>query len=269
MSAAGLLLLAAGLGAGDAAAAGPEVWAALHDARLAESADRDAAAAVAVYETLLHHLPAGDTLEAELLLQLARARFDDGDVEAAREALARAGDDPALGARVRAWRVQLDAWERRVISVGPLSLDPEESPLVLGSGAAADAGLTSLDGALAWDTNVRDGRDDYVLAAIDPTAAPVEGLRLVIGAESFPAHLRVIVEDRHGQRWATPVSVVRPGSAATMDLDMAELLPAAALAGEGEVDPAEVRVVLLQDVTAFHSGERGRNRLRIEAFVLR
>ncbi|MCB9780820.1 MAG: hypothetical protein H6742_19785 [Alphaproteobacteria bacterium] len=252
--------------AGPAWAGGPEVWAALHDARLTESADRDPANAVAIYETLLHHLPTDDELEAELLLQLARARFDDGSLDGAREALEKAGSDPGVGARARAWRVQLDAWEQRVQAT---PAEDARAALVLGWSAAPDAALTADDDGLTWVTDVRDGRDDFLLAAIDAAAAPFDRLVLHLRADDFPAHLRVIAEDAHGQRWATPVTLVRPGAETKLELELADLLPAAALARDDRVDPADVRLLMLQDVTAFHGSDRGENRVRIDVLSLR
>lgn len=249
--------------------AGPEVWSALHDARLAESADRDPAAAIAIYETVLHHLPADDLLRGELLLQLARARFDEGDLEGSRAALIEASQDPQVGARARAWRVQVDAWERRVPRL-PLveSFTRDVGPLVLGWSAAAYASLRAGGEGLAWTTVVRDNRDDYLLLALDEAAAPLRAVRVRVSSADLVAHLRLIVEDDGGLRWTTPVVAVEPGPPEELLVEVEDLLPAHTI-GPERVDPARIRVVMLQDVTAFHSAARGPNRLVVSQLELR
>ncbi len=259
----GLLLPAA------ATAAGPEVWGAMHDARLSESADRDAAAALAIFETLIDHLSEDDPLRGEMLVDLARARFDEGDLEGARRALVLATGDPRVSLRARSWRVQLEAWDRRVRS---LPTNPDFStttgPWVLGWSAAAEAGLSPSPGGLAWRTFVRDGRDDYLLAAID-VDKPLTEVVMDVRADAFPAHLRLIVEDRSGQRWTAPVATVPPGTSLGLAFAVRDLLPAGLTASDRRIDPNSVAVVMLQDVTAFHSGDRGANVVTLETLQLR
>lgn len=263
--------LAVGLlmGVGAASAAGPEVWFALQDARLAESADRDLTAAVGIYETVLAHLPEGDPLQGELLLNLARARFDEGDIEGSREALMQASGDLGVLGRVRAWKAQLDAWQRRVEAL-PLVWDPSlgTGPLVLGWGSSADAGLVVEGTTLVWHTVVRDNRDDTLLLALGDQVGPVESVSMRVESLDQTAHLRLIAEDVGGRRWATPVLVVTPGLEAEIFLTPAELLPTHS-SGPEVLMPEELRVLMLQDVTAFHSSARGPNHLRLVAFELR
>jgi len=262
-------LLAAPLYASDARAAGPEVWAALQDARLAESADRDPGAAIAIYETVLHHLDDGDSLRGELLIQLARARFDDGDIEGARAALVEASTEPVVSARARAWRVQVDAYQRRVQHV-PMSenFHSGTGPFVLGWSAAPQAAIGGGDLGLVWHTVVRDGRDDYVLAAVDAQAGSIHRLGLGLQADDIDAQVRVIVEDDGGRRWTAPVIDLAVGQPVNVDLAVADLLPAQP-GSPSAVDPAGIRVVMLQDVTAFHSAARGQNQIRVQHFSLR
>lgn len=266
---AGLVVGLAVAAPGGAGAAGPEVWAALQDARLAEAADRDAGAAIAIYETVLHHLPAEDPLRGELLLQLAQARFDEGDLPGARAALVEASADPQVGSRARAWRVQVDAWERRVQRL-PLeeSFPTGSGPLVLGWSAAADASLQGGAQGLIWTTVVREGRDDYVLAVVDEQAGPVRALALRLRALDMACHLRLIVEDDAGRRYTAPIVPLGPGQSLELDLPVGDLLPVQAT-GPQVLEAGRVRVVMLQDVTAFHSSERGRARVQIESLALR
>lgn len=266
---AGVLLLASGVLAGNAQAAGPEVWAALHDARLAEAADRDPGAAIAIYETVLHHLPDDDVLRGDLLLQLARARFDEGDLAGARAALVDASHDPQVSAQARAWRVQVDAFQHRIQAL-PLSTTFADgtAPFVLGWSAAASASLSGGPPGLVWTTVVRDNRDDYVLAALDARAAPLHILALRIESSALDAHLRVIVEDDGGRRWTAPVVALDAGAPTDLELEVLDLLPAQA-AGPLVADPDAIRVVMLQDVTAFHTAQRGINQLTVSRFELR
>jgi len=264
----GLALLQA-LGGGAARAAGPEVWFALHDARLAESADRDLTAAVGIYETLLTHLSPGDSFQGELLLNLARARFDAGDLEGSRAALVQASGDLIVLGRARAWRAQLDAWQRRVVGL-PLVWSPEmgAGPLVLGWSASVDASLEVDQDALVWRTIVRDNRDDTLLWALSDEIQPLRSVGLQVESEDAVAHLRLIVEDSGGRRWATPIIPVQPGLQAELLISPAELLPTHS-GGPNELQADQVRVIMLQDVTAFHSTTRGPNHLRISSLELR
>ena len=213
-------------------------------------------------------------LEAELLAvegrcEEARARFDEGELTGARTALVEASQDPQVSARARAWRVQVDAFERRIQAL-PLSstFDSGTGPFVLGWSAAAAASLTGGAQGLTWTTVVRDNRDDYVLAALDAKAAPLRALALTIESAEFDAHLRIIVEDDGGRRWTAPVLALPAGQPTDLELAVPDLLPAQA-GGPLVADPASVRVVMLQDVTAFHSGQRGTNRLLVSNFELR
>lgn len=257
------------LGGVPARAAGPEVWFAQQDARLAESADRDVAAAIAIYETLLAHLPAGDPFASELLLDLARARFDEGDLEGCRSALGLAVADPQTLARARSWRTQLDAWQQRVQRL-PLSWQPGSgpAPLVLGWSASPDASLLLTDHALTWRTVVRESRDDYLILALGEGNEGPHTIGIRLEAEDMTAHLRLIAEDAAGRRWATPVIRVEPGLEAELLVSLSELLPTHPALPQ-ELAPDQVKVLLLQDVTAFHSLGRGPNDLRILALDLR
>lgn len=263
------VVLALGLAGSSARAAGPEVWFALHDARLAESADRDLTAAVGIYETLLTHLPPGDPLQGELLLNLARARFDEGDLDGSRAALVQASGDMVVVGRSRAWRAQLDAWQRRVESL-PLVWRPEmgTDPVVLGWSASVDATLVVDGDALLWRTVVREKRDDTLLLALADELQALRSIGMRVESEDTTAHLRLIVEDSGGRRWATPIIPLSPGSEVDLLISPAELLPTHS-GGPDQVQADQIRVIMLQDVTAFHSPARGANHLRISSFELR
>ncbi|RME24617.1 MAG: tetratricopeptide repeat protein [Deltaproteobacteria bacterium] len=263
------LLLWWGAALAGAAQAGPEVWSAMYDARLAESVDRDAAAAQVIYETLLDHLAADDPAEGALQLDLARVRFDEGDVDGARVVLMQAANDPRVSVSARSWLVQLDAWERRVREI-PLrsNFSSGAGPWVLGWSADRAATLDGGESGLVWHTRVRDGRDDYLLASIDADR-PLNRIRLTARASSFPAHLRIIVEDRQGRRWISPVTKVPPDPPTVIDVRVQDLLPASGEPSAGRPDPAAVSVMMIQDVTAFHAGDRGFNDIIVRELELR
>ncbi len=251
------------------AIAGPEVWAAMYDARLSESADRDAAAALAIDETLLDHLVDGDPTEGELQVDLARVRFDEGDLDGARVVLMQAASDPRVSVRARSWLVQLDAWSRRVRELPLRSrFSSGAGPWVLGWSADRAATLDGGEDGLIWHTRVRDGRDDYLLASVDAEQA-LARIRLSAHASEFPAHLRLIVEDRQGRRWISPVTAVYPGPDTAVDVRVVDLLPAGSTPVDARPDPASVTVLMIQDVTAFHAGDRGFNDIVLRELELR
>ena len=108
---AALLLL---LSASPAWSAEAEVWAAMHNGRLASAFDRDPLQSIAIYEAVLEHLPRRDPQRGELLLALGRAHMDAGNPEAARAVLTEAATLPTARDEAATLLKLLDVWESRV-----------------------------------------------------------------------------------------------------------------------------------------------------------
>ena len=125
-TAGGLLLLMA-------VASGPEDWAALHSGRLMHALDRDASAAISVYEAVIEHLDEDDPLRADYLYWLGRAWFEAGHTPNTLAALDQVDRRATVSSAARSLkgRIQLDA--ARLPSV-PTSVDPAATPRPLISG---------------------------------------------------------------------------------------------------------------------------------------
>ncbi len=134
-------------------------------------------------------------------------------------------------------------------------------------GTAHPAGADG--GALAFHVEVRAGEDDFLRVELGPGAAGVERLRLRLRADRFPAQLRLLVEDRQGQRWTGPVFAVPVATWVDVDLSLADFAPAEAPAALRRPDPGQLRAIELRDLSAYLSAERGENTLFIDRFDLR
>ena len=259
-----------------ASAAGPEVWASMHDARLTEALDRDPAAAVAVYEAVLTHLPEGDALRANALLWLGSARYDAGDVAGARDALAKAADDATQRLSARMLRAYVDAEQRQVVKL-PLNtgFDGDVAPFARGwlRGSPDDLAVTDVggddDASLIWNTEVRDGESDFIFARLTTSTGAMVEARLRLRAREFPMHLRVLLEDDTGERWTAPVMIVGTTEWSDVAVRIGDFAPASAPAANRRADPSAVRVMVVQDVTSYHSETRGFNALYVDELTLR
>jgi hypothetical protein len=269
------LLFAAG-GLSVAYGAGPEVWASMHDARLTEALDRDPAAALAVYEAVLTHLPEADALRANALLWLGSARYDAGDVVGAREALAGAAEDATQRLSARMMRAYVDAEQRQVVEL-PLAtgFDGDVAPFARGwlRGSPDDLAIADLgrddDASLIWTTEVRDGESDFIFARLTASTGTMVEARLRLRAREFPMHLRVLLEDESGERWTAPVMIVGTTDWSEVAVRIGDFAPASAPAADRRADPSAVRVMVVQDVTSYHSETRGYNALYIDELRLR
>lgn len=257
---------------------GPEVWAALYNGRLMASADRDQAAAIAVYETLLADLSDGDPLRAELSLWLGLAQLDDGRQDAAVESLRDAVRLGGPDVRLQARRVlaELLLRERAIVSlpftttfadgVGPVvrgwTHDLPDA-LALAPGDPADGTV------LAWAVDVQAGEDDFVRLELRPDAGPVTRLRLRLRSTAFEAQVRVMVEDAQGERWTAPVQAVPAGTWVGIDRGLLDFAPADAPAALRRPEAGQVRAIEIRDVTGYHSIDRGENVLWIDDLDLR
>ncbi len=259
-----------------AEASGPEVWGALYDARLASSADRDPAAAVAIYETVLEFLAADDPIRGEMSYWLARELVLEGKTEAALELLIEAARFPEVHDRARTLRGELLAQRNRVSSL-PFSATFEEGrgPLLRGwpGGDESDLQLVEEpdpgDSALAWSVLVSPGRDDFLAVALEPGEAVPEALSFALYSETQSTFLRVVFLDEEGARWTSRVLPVPADEWVGVQLVVSELIRADAPFSEETVDPTALMRLEIRDVTAFHSDVRGAHRIILDDIELR
>jgi len=269
------LLAAAAAWGLSARADSPEEWAALYNGRLVDAVDRDPAQAIPVYDAVLAYLDADDPLRGELLYWRGRARFDLGRRDAAVEDLMEAAEDARVGPEARSFLGQLELSERPVERL-PFAEDFDDGSrsFVRGwpVGRRDDLSVVRLADrkgqVLAWRRMVREAEADRILLAVTAPDPP-EHVRLTVRSDAFDARLRVLVEDSEGRRWTAPVLRVPADDWLRVDLSLAGFVPAEAPASRARPDGAAIRRIEIRDVTAFHTADRGANRLFIDDVDIR
>ena len=251
----------------------PGAWASLYDGRLSQSADHDAAAAIAIYETLLTHTPESDSMRGELLYWLGRARMSAGDRLGARETLASSAGYLSSRAQARPLLGRLIALDLRIQQLPYFQrFGLDTGPWVRGWNRGTEADLTWEKGpggrVAAWRVEVVEGEDDFLTLALE-VPGRVQRIRLRVWADQFPAHLRILLSDKFGRHWTAPVVAVPIGQWQQLDLPLNIFVPAAAPAASGRPNGNHLRWLELRDVTAFYSEDRGENRVFIDDLEVR
>jgi len=257
-------------------AEGPEVWASQYDARLSQAMDRDPTAAISIYETLLAGMSETDPMRGEMLYWLGRARWSSGDAAGAMETLTTAGTYPSSTDKAKAMLGRLVALDTAVKRL-PYAQNFQRgvAPLVRGWGRGEQADLRITDSAhpggsvASWKVFVNDGENDFLTFAIDTEDQSVQRIRMSMKSQSFPMHLRFVVEDRAGERWTAPIQVVQVDQWTEVELAVRRLVPAMAPAAAQRPSGSDLRWVVLRDVTAVHAEDRGENELLIDNLSLR
>lgn len=262
--AAGLAALCALL-SGVAEASGPEVWAALHDARLAASADRDPSAATAIYETVLEFLAEDDPIRGEMLYWLAREKALEGQENLALELLAEASDHPGSHDAARSLRAQLLAARHQVTELPYVATfdDGDKGPWLRGWPRGVEADLSVVedldpgDPVLRWSVTVSAGLDDFLALPLARGQVGPQRVRMGVYSASQDSWLRVVFLDLSGTRWTSRVIAVPADEWAIVDLDLADFIRADAPFSEERPVPTALTRLEVRDVTAFHSDVRG------------
>jgi hypothetical protein len=231
-------------------ASGPEDWAALHSGRLIHSLDRDAPAAISVYEAVMQHLDEDDPLRADYLYWLGRAWFEAGDPLQASTAL-NAVDRRATVSGAAAsleGRIQLDGVRLPTI---PASIDLLADPphLVPGWGARATpyAIVPPTDGqpaAISWPIATDNVRAGFLALGLAHGAGSLEAVRFEANSSGVALAARVVVESIDGHTYAGVPTVVRPGQWTPVQVRTRQLRPQTQ--GEPGLDPARVNMVAIE-----------------------
>lgn len=267
-----MILLASVALADDAA----RVWESLYDARLVEAADGTPDVAVLYYEEAAQDIKPEDPLYGETWYWLGRTRYVLGQREDAVHALQTAAQDPQVRPQAMAMLSRIELEARAVRSLpATQGFEQNTGPFVRawedvekGQLAARTVQGRAL---LAWDTTVKAGEADHVLAALLADQA-FGGLRFEVRAHAFPVELRVTLADGAGGRFSAPVIQVPTGQ--WMEVD----LPAKAFRStdggrseQGSVlqSSDRVRVIELEDLTGLLSPDRGENTLYIDTVEIR
>ena len=271
------MALAEGPRAGDAA---PEVeaWEQLYDGRLWDAAWGDPTAAVVSYSEARNRLSEDDPLTGEVRYWMALARFEEGDLAAAREEIEAALTVGDLRTRARALLGRLDAEDNRVRALPYVqdfatSTAPWVRAWTLGS--REDLRLETVDDAgtpqrvASWHTVVRQGEDDFLFIPMGDQAKGPQRVELRMRARAFPAHVRFVLEDHDGQQWSGQIHIIPNDRFIEVQLPLSEFVLVGDPRSGRRPVPTNIRSLMLVDVTGFRSSDRGENWVLIDRLEVR
>lgn len=231
-------------------ASGPEDWAALHSGRLIHALDRDAPAAISVYEAVMQHLDEDDPLRADYLYWLGRAWFDNGNHQRASTALNAVDGRATVSAAAESLegRIQLDAVRLHTL---PATIDLLADPphLVPGWGTRSTPYSVSppTDGqtaAISWPIATDSVRAGFLAVGLVPGAGSLEAVRFEATSLGVALAARVVVESIDGHTYAGVPTVLRPGQWTPVKVHTRQLRPQTR--GEPALDPVRVNMVAIE-----------------------
>ena len=257
-----------------ALAGSPEEWSSTYDARLSQALGADPSEAIAVYEALVAQIPANQDQRGEVLYWLGRARWSAGDLAGARRSLESARGYRTSRSRARSLIGRMDL-NQRAISKLPFQQDFRLStdPWVRGWDRGQDSDLSVVDGETGrvarWKTELVAGLEDFLSMQLDTDGGPVSQVSMDLSTEILPAKLRVVIEDRSGRRWVSPLKTVGAGNWVTLMLPLSIFALEEDSEGSGTLNGANLEALFLVDQTALHTGQKGKNVILIDNLIIR
>jgi len=246
----------------------------LHDSLLLEAVYHDVDGALVIYGNLVKNLGADDPVRSEALYWMGRARYEQGEVDGAREALRECVRIGVEKGRCLELLGRIELEQTSITSVPVRWTFDDTTHGFVHPWRYADKGAIRIhregerdNPMLAWHTRVDvRGDDQLVVGFRDPQPAP-RGIRFQVRSSDLEAALRLQVFDIYGHKY-TParrgVIRVRRGQLVLVDLQFRDL--------EGD-DPAQVPLapqdidrLVIQDVTAYYGGGTGENEIYIDDF---
>jgi hypothetical protein len=255
---------------GSAQAGEPEIWAALHDARLLESLDGDPEGAIAIYELLLEDLESGTELWEQCILSMGRARMNMGDLDGARSALLLLTDRSSVKQDARAMLVRIEMQQRKVGSlpyVDPIGIGQSKWIRGWTRGALDDLHFTDEpEPCLAWELQVVHSQTDFIVLSLGVLEQRPERMEITVRSREFTSRIIVVLEDHDGGQWRSEILDIPTGDWTTIDVDLNALIR---LSGENRMpDPRRLRSLIVQDMTGQVSAQQGSNRIEIKSTLL-
>jgi len=249
-------------------------WQGMYEGLLMEAADGDTSAAESWYRGLLTGLPADDPTAGELHYWLGRASYLGGAADAARRELRTALEDTSARPHAQALVGQIDAQELRIRRL-PVTHDFRLGTAHwLHSWQHADKGSIEAqplppDGepAMAWSTSITDREDDQIVCYFDEPEPPPARIRMSLRSERFPGYVQIALHDDRGQSHALAEPIQVPTERwVPVELTVEDFLPRE---GTRRLQSDEIDALVLQDVTAFYSSDRGPNVLYVDEVHIR
>lgn len=257
-----------------ALAGGPENWSSAYDARLSQAMGAKPSDAIAIYEALIAQIPQGDEQRGEILYWLGRARWSAGDLEGARRSLESASRYRSARSRVRILLGRMDA-EKKAVERLPYRAEFRLStdPWVRGweRGRSTDLSLTDQDESrtLSWRTEVEEGASDFLIFGLHLDGDRLNTIEVQLKSDTLQGRYRFLMEDEDGQLWTTPVMSVPTQRWTKVSLPLSDFARADALSDRSRPDGRKLKWVILRDVTALHTDQRGENTLFMDNLVIR
>ncbi len=257
-----------------AQAGGPENWSSAYDARLGQAMGAKTSDAIAIYEALIAQIPQGHEQRGDVLYWLGRARWSSGDVEGARRSLESASRYRGARAQVRLLLGRMDA-EKHAIDRVPLTVDFSAStePWVRGwdRGRSADLSLSEEEDvrSVKWTTEVEEAEVDFLVFGLKLDGAPLTSVQITVRSERLQGRYRLLLEDEQGRLWTTPVQSVPTDRWTTLDLPLSDFVRADDPTDSRHPSGWGLKWVVLRDVTALHTDQRGENALYIDELTLK
>lgn len=255
-----------------AQAGSPEEWSSTYDARLSQALGADPSEAIAVFEALLAQMPATHGQRGEVLYWLGRVRWSAGDLAGAKRSLESARGYRASRAGARSLLGRMELNERAVLAL-PFMQDFRFStaPWVRGWERGQDADLSVVDGEggrfVRWDTEVVPGVEDFIVLQMDTDGARVSTVSMDLRTETLPAKVRLVLEDRAGQRWMSPLNTVGSGQWVTVQVALNEFSDE----GGSSRTPSGTSLasLTLLDQTAVYTAQEGINAIFVDNLLIR
>ena len=255
-------------------AGGPENWSSAYDARLSQAMGAKPSDAIAIYEALIAQIPQGDEQRGEILYWLGRARWSAGDLEGARRSLESASRYRSARARVRILLGRMDA-EKKAVETLPYRAEFRLStdPWVRGweRGRSTDLSLSDQEESrsLSWRTEVMEGSSDFLIFGLHLDGDRLTSIEVQMRSGTLQGRYRFLIEDEDGQLWTTPVKSVPIDRWTKVSLLLSDFVRADAQEDRRRPDGRKLKWVILRDVTALHTDQRGENALFMDNLVLR
>ena len=257
-----------------ALAGSPEEWSSAYDARLSQALGADPSEAIAVYEALVAQIPATHEQRGEVLYWLGRARWSAGDHAGAKRSLESARGYRSSRRRARSVLGRMDLQEKAVQKL-PFEQDFRLStdPWVRGWDRGQDSDLSVVDGdkgrVARWKTEVVPGVEDFLSLQLDTDGAKLSMVSMDLRTESLPAKVRVVLEDRAGRRWLSPVKTVGANQWVNLQLSLSMFSGESASVSPGAPNGTDLASLVLLDQTAVHTAQEGNNAIFVDNLILR
>ncbi len=246
-------------------------WDTLYDTLLLEAADHDVGRALRTYEVLGRTLGADDPVRSEALYWLGRARYEQGEVDGARDALRECVRTGGMRASCLELLGRLELEQMSITAVPTTWTFDDPAHGFVHPWRYAHKGSIRLhetdrgDAMLAWRTTVGARSDDQLWVGFSEPSPPPRGVKFLLRSSDLRAFVRLHVVDIHGRRYSARRPVEVPaGQMVVVDVALRTLQ--AEDPQHPPLDPRRLHRLVVQDVTAYHGTGRGENELLLDDF---